>query len=150
MKCLKVINSQEKTEDPTTTDIYNFLSLAMRDDDDLDDMLAKGTHAGASLYVMCMQTRVVRALMRNINSYAQNLQSDDPECLEFKNLKTPASLQSMLIKQLCPEPNQNPQARSASRRNLLDQLVQPGQQAQAGPSENEAGRSQDGADNSRS
>ena len=116
------INTGNKATTPTSNDIYRVLQFALDGDSNFDDFLKDAMTTGASMYVLAVTIRAMRAVLTNPELYAAKLQADDPVVIEFKNTKTITSLQHMLEKTIC----KTPAATSGAVRNLAQQLAMPG------------------------
>ncbi|EDO31604.1 predicted protein [Nematostella vectensis] len=83
----KNLDTTDKQSSATANDIYDIMSFAVSDDDELDNILEVAMQASSGLYAVTCQLMALRSLFRDPESFADRLESEEKACMAFKTSK---------------------------------------------------------------
>ena len=82
------LNKEHQKERAGKRDVLQVMWALLEEDDDFDEMIDSLYESAAAMYLLAVQTKVIRALFRNPDMYAAKCETPDGSHLSFQNLRS--------------------------------------------------------------
>ena len=115
-------------------DVLQVMGALLEEDDEFDDMIDSLYESAAAMYLLAVQTKVIRALLRNPDMYAAKCETPDGSHLSFQNVRSIPEMQLFITNAIVPLGGEAPRRRGRHLANELRDLdLEPAQAARQVP-----------------
>ena len=121
--CFSRLNKKDQVKDPATRrDVLKVMTRMLEDDEELDETIDSMYEAAAATYLLAVQTKVARALLRNPERYAAKCETNDGSHVPFLNERSVREMQLFITNAVVPRGVEAPRRRSRQLGNELQDL----------------------------
>ena len=120
MDSLASLNNKDSVKDhPTKRDVLEIMRTVLEEDEELDEIADDLFEVSAAMYLVAIQTEVVRELFRNPELFVQKCETVDGSHLSFQNVASIREMQLFVTNAIVRPGSQMPRWRA---RNLTNEL----------------------------
>ena len=120
MDSLASLNNKDSVKDhPTKRDVLEIMRTVLEEDEELDEIADDLFEASAAMYLVAIQTKVVRELFHNPELFVQKCETVDGSHLSFQNVASIREMQLFVTNAIVRPGSQMPRWRA---RNLTNEL----------------------------